>query len=214
MRLGGERNMRHEFDHRGLRASARQDTRFGRRSANVRANGRAGHTVLEVLIAFLVLCAGLLGFARAIGSSMTASTASYESTRAREAAREMLELIATSSTSEVFALYNDDPNDDPGGVGTAPGPHFEVEGLPLSWDDDNAFAGEVLLPVFEKAPGMLREDFSGGLGMPRDLNGDGDIDDADHSGDYLMLPVTVRVEWRGSSGTSQVELRTMLGNMQ
>ena len=186
-----------------------------RRRTNGGSTGRSGHSVLEVLIAFVMLCAGLLGFGRAIGSSMSASSASHEATRAREAAREMLESIGTVEFSEIFARYNDEPADDPDGPGTAAGPDFAVDGLDLSVDDNDGFAGEVILPSLDAAPRVLREDLNDArLGLPRDLNGDGLIDNLDHADDYLLLPITVRIEWRGSTGSSQIELHTMLGNVE
>ena len=36
------------------------------------------------------------------------------------------------------------------------------------------------------------------------------IDGADHSTDYAILPVTVRLEWRGSAGDSALDLHTVL----
>ena len=48
------------------------------------------------------------------------------------------------------------------------------------------------------------------LGMPRDLDGQGGIDAQDHSNDYCILPVTVRLEWRGAAGDSQLDLHMVL----
>jgi hypothetical protein len=42
------------------------------------------------------------------------------------------------------------------------------------------------------------------------MNADGASDANDHSADYLLLPVLVRVRWRGPAGTTQVELHTWL----
>ena len=45
-------------------------------------------------------------------------------------------------------------------------------------------------------PAVLREDWvDAAFGLPQDLNGDGVIDAADHSDDYLILPVVVRFLW-------------------
>ena len=46
--------------------------------------------------------------------------------------------------------------------------------------------------------------------MPRDLNMNGNATDADVSADYALLPVTVRMEWRGSSGDRVLEISTLL----
>ena len=45
---------------------------------------------------------------------------------------------------------------------------------------------------------------------PRPPNPDGDALDADVSGDYLLLPVIVRIEWNGCIGDSELEVRTWL----
>lgn len=44
-------------------------------------------------------------------------------------------------------------------------------------------------------------------GFPRDLNADGDALDTDVSGDYRILPFTVRVHWdnQGASTVNQME---------
>jgi hypothetical protein len=61
--------------------------------------------------------------------------------------------------------------------------------------------------------GELREDIEDeALGMPRDLNGDGEIDAVNHAKDYLLLPVRIRVEWSGLTGDRSYELYTVLLN--
>jgi hypothetical protein len=46
--------------------------------------------------------------------------------------------------------------------------------------------------------------------MPRDLNGDGVIDALNHADDYLILPVTLRLEWRGAAGNARQDYHTVL----
>ena len=48
------------------------------------------------------------------------------------------------------------------------------------------------------------------LGMPRDLSGDGVIDDQDHSLDYVLLPARIQIDWRGAGGDAHVEFHTVL----
>jgi hypothetical protein len=43
-----------------------------------------------------------------------------------------------------------------------------------------------------------------------DLNADGTVDTADHASDYTLLPVRVRVDWRGPSGPQNYQLETIL----
>ena len=52
------------------------------------------------------------------------------------------------------------------------------------------------------------------LCMPRDLNGDKVIDGEDHSLDYMVLPVTVSVRWKGKGGVRTFELHTMLAQLE
>ena len=72
------------------------------------------------------------------------------------------------------------------------------------------------MPVKKSEPGFaLREDeIAAELGLPRDLNGDLLIDDQDHSGDYIVLPVIVRVSWTGKAGNRQFEIATMLAKLK
>ena len=48
------------------------------------------------------------------------------------------------------------------------------------------------------------------LGMPSDLNGDGVISAGTLGGGYLMLPVRVRVTWRGVGGSRELQLVSLL----
>lgn len=131
-----------------------------------------------------------------------------ETAAALEAARGALERMRGSSFEELVALYDADPANDPDGPGTAPGAGFAVAGLaPVEGDADGLPGGVDLRLV----AGALREDVDDvGLGLPRDLNGDGAVDAADHAGDYEVLPVRVRVEWTGAGGERSVELVTTL----
>jgi hypothetical protein len=36
------------------------------------------------------------------------------------------------------------------------------------------------------------------------------VDSNDHAGDYILLPVLVRVEWTGIAGEETLDIRTML----
>jgi hypothetical protein len=170
-------------------------------------------TLIEVLCAMAVLMLGVLGFAQAIAASAKNTQAMRENTLATQAARRVLEEIQANVFAEIFWRYNATTADDPGGAGTAQGSTFGVTGLSAAPDDPDGIVGEIVLPVDPAAPAVLREDVvDASLGMPHDLDGDGVIDAADHAGDYRLLPVIVRVRWRGAGGVGTVELRTMLAN--
>jgi len=134
-----------------------------------------------------------------------------ERTLAMDAVMNQLEVMHSRPFQELFALYNPNPDDDPDGPGTAPGRHFAVDGLDPTAGDADGFVGRVILPV---QSGKLRESVEmEELSMPRDLNGDLKIDDQNHAGDYIVLPVTVRVEWKGRGGDRSFEMSTMLANL-
>jgi len=61
----------------------------------------------------------------------------------------------------------------------------------------------------------VREDVvDSGLGTPRDLNGNNVVDTANHSSDYLLLPVRVTIEWKSTSGARKFEIVTQLGDFR
>jgi prepilin-type N-terminal cleavage/methylation domain-containing protein len=177
------------------------------------ARGRRGFSLLELLIAVGVLLFGLLGFSQAVLRSATTNETAREGALAAEAARELLERLQSEDFSDLFRRYNGLPGDDPLGAGTAPGQNFAVAGLDPQEGDADGFVGRIEFPVNDAAPGVLREDLVlPALGMPRDLDGENGVDAGDHSDDYRLLPVIVRISWRGRATNSEAVFRTVLGN--
>lgn len=157
---------------------------------SVRAK-RGGFSLLELVVVMAILAVSLSMFATTLGASMRLDPVSLDKAVAAEAARTQLEEMRNHPFAQIFALYNDNPNDDPGGAGTAPGSHFFVKDLtPVS---AGTLVGRVTFPTVGN---QLREDVvDSNLGTPRDLNGDGAIDGDDHSADRIILPVRVTIEW-------------------
>jgi type II secretory pathway pseudopilin PulG len=95
--------------------------------------------------------------------------------------------------------------------------------LLLPWPSDSAGSTRAgtwtPTSVTTNVLGQLREDVAlAVLGLPRDLNGNGRIDDPTSSPDgwdaassAILLPVVVVVEWRGVVGDSRLQLATTLG---
>jgi hypothetical protein len=85
-----------------------------------------------------------------------------------------------------------------GPVGTV-GPAFDVD--LLNAPSPGVLPGSIRIVVDETttdaALGME-------LGMPRDLNGDGDAADTDVSGTACILPVTLSIDWSSASGLEQM----------
>jgi len=165
---------------------------------HIRAHAR-GFTFVEVVCVLSFLAIGLLALAASIGRGMGTVAVNREEDVAAHAAREELERLQDTGGfgfDQIFAAYNADPDDDPGGI-AVPGPTFPVDGI-------RDGQGEVLFPV---ADGELREDIAG-----RDLNGDGELDEENHATDYMLLPVTVRIVWTGTAGRRSVEFSTVLAN--
>ena len=166
-------------------------------------------TLIEIVVGMTLLTIGLLGYLQVLVGAVATSQGNREQALALEAARETMERLQATPRTEVFARFNVDPSDDPGGAGTAAGAAFAIVGLGPQRTDLDGLPGEILFP---EVAGSLREDLvEPALSMPRDLNGDGAIDALDHEADWRLLPVLVRVRWRGRSGDAQIDLRTMLG---
>ena len=168
-------------------------------------------TMLELVLAIAVLLIAVGATLGSLSSFVVLGDSAWETKRAYLAAQQALERMRAENFAELFIRYNEEPNDDPLGAGTAPGSGFAVVGLEPQQADPDGLAGRILMPVVVGAPGALREDLNEpAFGLPRDLDGDGGWDALDHSGDYQLLPVRVVVEWRGRSGNRRVELQTML----
>jgi hypothetical protein len=195
-----------------MRASRRS---AGRHAGTTRpsAERSEGFATLELVVAFGILLIALLAFSRSLVSSTVLTSTSREGTLASEGARRMLEELAGAPFRNVFALYNAEPDDDPDGPGTAPGNGFSIRGLDPRDDDPDGLVGEIVFPNVREVPGELREDLEiEELGVPRDLDGDDFVDGFDHSDDYILLPVLVIVEWKGSSGDGKFRLKTFLAD--
>jgi len=174
---------------------------------------RRGITMIEVSLGMIVLLVAVGGVLGSVSSFVLLGDAAREKHLAYMAAQQQLEAMNGEVFAEIFARFNEAPGDDPIDPDPIPGAGFDVLGLEPIAGDADGLPGRILFPLAISTDAILREDFvDADLGMPRDLNADGAIDALDHASDYLLLPVTVRVEWRGASGNQVVELSTTLRN--
>lgn len=169
-------------------------------------------TLIELTFVTSILVVGFLALSQSILASMQVTRVNRETTLASDALRGMIEqLRGEQDFKSVFRQYNTDPADDLWGL-PAPGPDFDVLGLQAAPDDPDGRVGEIVFPETVGAGGVeLIENLDmPELGMPRDLDGDGDVDLTNVEGSYRLLPVLVRLRWSGQSGVRTMELRTLL----
>lgn len=158
------------------------------------------------MIAMTILTIAVMSLLSLVGASLRLEIVNRETSLAVQAASRAAEEIRALPFAAVFATCNADPADDPEGAGTARGSTFAVEGLIAP--SGGGAVGEIVFPL---VGAQLREDVANDtLGTPLDLDLDGTIDNQDHAGDYLLVPVAVRIRWAGKAGDSRYEIATLL----
>jgi type II secretory pathway pseudopilin PulG len=141
----------------------------------------AGFTLVELTVAITVLIIAICATASTVVTTSALNQSSHETAVARKAAESMIETLRNAPFQQVFALYNADPADDPGGANTAPGPRFAVAGLTVAPGAPGGVAGEILFP--SAGPGLFENVDDPTLGMPRDLNADTMVNAMDRAAD-------------------------------
>jgi hypothetical protein len=161
--------------------------------------------MIEALIVLASVTITILGILTAHVTAAQLNRTNHETAIASETVRSRMEQVSAADVAQVITLYDTNAANDPGGSGTAPGATFTVASLSAN---SSGQAGSVEMPI---ASGQLREDTNNpNLGMPKDLNGDGTIDSLDHSADWKILPICVRLRWKGVNGDRDLRLATVL----
>ncbi len=180
----------------------------------------AGFTLVEIAVAMPIIALAIGMFIQMLSAGSNLRRTSHENWNASNAIQTVLEEMRNCDFDDLFVLYNDHPFDDPTGAGTAPGAHFDVEGMaPLASDPDGR-VGRVVLPTHNAGTTVapiwqLREDqTNAALGLPRDLSGDSIVDLNDHAGDYSLLPVQVELQWQSTFGPRLVRIQTILTELR
>lgn len=181
--------------------------------------GRRGFSLIDILITVAVLSISTLGFLGVTISSKSFSRETRQLMAASNLARQMVEQMHLLGGGLVFATFNSDPADDPAGVGTAPGPVMNLNQFRANFglstthqvDREQQLEGLQFSVALPLSGGQIRENLvDPGLGLPRDLNGDNAVDGADHSADFMVLPLSIRVQWTAPEGVRQITWQTMV----
>lgn len=189
------------------------------RGGSVRTSRRGGMTLMEIALAMPIIMLALGMFTQMLTAGKGLRQSSRENWLASLRAQDVLETMRNQPFRDLVALYNEDPLDDPGGPGTAPGIHFDVDELFPQTEDADGFVGLITIPTFnagtDVAPDwQLREDVDiPVLGMPRDLNGDNIVGDQDRTDDFTILPVEVEIRWQSRFGPRSVRIHTLFSEL-
>jgi Tfp pilus assembly protein PilV len=166
-----------------------------------RARRSSGFTLIELAVAMSILMIGIVSVISATSQMHSLRKSNRERTIAQNALRSMAERIHANSygfsdeietwAAELVDMY---------AAGGSHGNTFVVESLnePATGVPNGSI--QIVLDETESDADLGLE-----LGLPRDLNGDGDADDADVEGTARILPVLLTLRWRGENG--QVVMR-------
>lgn len=160
------------------------------------------------MVAASVLVVGVLSMIGALVASLRLVAVNRETARAHDAARAMVEGMQAVQFDRIFSTYNANGNDDFAGAGSAPGATFAVDGLRAQ--AGAGAVGTIEFPTINGGAQLSESVVDPGLGMPRDLDGDNAVRAGALATGYLMLPVRVRVRWRGAAGDRELQLVSLL----
>jgi len=159
---------------------------------------KRGFTLIEVIVSGVIVVLAVAMLVTSLQYCSRAGQTAREKTIALNAARTMLERLRATPVRHIYLTYG------PGGL---EGPDFDVEGLRTADGDTDGHCGQLTFYGVES-------DSVPRVGLPRDLNGDGDADDsgADVTDNYRLVPIRVDVGWRGVSGNRNVTLYAIIGD--
>ena len=164
----------------------------------MKRNAERGFTLIEVIVAGVIITLAAALLVASLQYCMRASQTAREKTAALNGARAMVERLRGTPARHIYSAY---------GPGGTDGPDFDVEGLRAADGDADGRCGKMTFYDDESADAPE-------VGLPRDLNGDGDTDDsgADVTDNYRLVPVKITVSWRGVAGNKSTMLYAVIGD--
>ncbi|MSR62805.1 MAG: hypothetical protein EXS08_10220 [Planctomycetes bacterium] len=103
-------------------------------------------SLVEVVVALSVLVVAASIFGQMLISTTRLRQVNHQNALAADAARVVLERMRNEPLLEVYRDFNEDPKDDPKGIGTGPGHLFDVPGLEAAEGAPGGRVGRVYLP--------------------------------------------------------------------
>ncbi len=176
-------------------------------SRNPEVRRQAGILLVDVVISLTVLLTGLGMFVSSLVALKTSRQSATEVHQAHLALKTVVETLQTMGPTDALQQYRPALNGDPfPAPGSGPGPRFDIPEL-VNQDNPDAQASVEIL--FFTNENEVRPE----LNLPRDLDGDGLLGNADvgrlgPDGQVLarVLPVQVQIRWRGARGNNRVEI--------
>jgi type II secretory pathway pseudopilin PulG len=161
---------------------------------------QSGFSLVEVMVLIIILGLGMLALTSTSLSVHSLQSADSERRLANDGLDSVTEDIRQSSSmlidaelgwvNSLNALY---------GPGGTPGDTFDIEGLTLQ--DGDASIGSITIVTDET---LTDAELGVEIGMPKDLDNDGEIDNNNVTDTARILPVIVRTAWTGSAGAQQI----------
>ncbi len=163
--------------------------------ASRRATG--GFALLELTIAMIILTIGMVSMLQASSRTQSLSRETRDRSAAHNALRSMADRILARSdelvrlggdnwASDLVSIYGED-----GSVGDL----FDVTGLDRV--DEDQPVGSITIVLDET---LTDNDLGLAVGMPRDLDGDGEASSGNVVNFARKLPVIVEIRWSGFRG--------------
>lgn len=163
--------------------------------------GKDGFTVIEMALATTTLLVGIMSISAATLRMYQLGRQNHEKALAYNAVHAVAERINSASAiaaqspetwaETILGTY---------GPGGTVGSFFKVHGL--TPQDGSDRVGRIEIITDET---LTDADIGTVMGLPRDLNGDGDMNDSDVSGDARMLAVVVTARWRDKGVNSFIK---------
>lgn len=183
-----------------------------RREKSVRCRRRArqgGFSLIDVLVALTIFSISAAGFLGVALSSLSLKKENENLAAANAMTRMVFEEMRSQDFDLLFALFNDDPKDDPVGI-AAPGSRFTRQNFYRAFGTATQKYGTVNTQgVGNNVADM--ESVEAVISFPsRDLDGDGAVDVQDLTAGYELLPVMVQINWVVNGRPHQTQVQTIL----